>query len=140
MAKSVTLVHPQATLQVPAKNLTNKCDLFADDPGLAVSPYHLTSRVSVNNFREFVSALEGTTVQVTNNNFKALSQLCKEFRFRDLAAQLSQFRESGDVTEDSVLLSALTNHLLAMEEEMQHNKREIASLRRELSRVQESLE
>jgi hypothetical protein len=39
-----------------------------------------------------------------------------------------------------VLLSALKKHLLEMEEEMRHGKREIASLRRELWGVQESFE
>jgi hypothetical protein len=55
----------------------------------------------VSVFREFVSALEGTMVKVTNNNFSALSQLCEEFHFRDLAAPLSQFRPSEDFKEDT---------------------------------------
>jgi hypothetical protein len=139
MATTVTLVHPNETLQVPGKLLLSKCDVSAEDPGLTAVPYHVTSRVSVSDFREFVSALQDTTVKVTNKNFKELSLLCEEFRFRDLGAQLSQFLESGNLTEDAVLLSSLKKQLLAMEEEMQHGKREIASLRREVSRVQESL-
>jgi DNA repair exonuclease SbcCD ATPase subunit len=39
-----------------------------------------------------------------------------------------------------VILSALKKRILAMEEQMHHGKRQIASLRRELSRVHESLE
>jgi hypothetical protein len=87
MAKIVTLVHSKATLQVPVHLLIDKCDLVVDDP---------KSRVSVSDFREFVSALEGTTVKVTNNNIKGLLQLCEAFRLQDLAAQLSQFRASED--------------------------------------------
>jgi hypothetical protein len=136
MSKVLTLVHPDATLQVPSRLLVTKCDLFVDDPGLAALPYDLKSRVPVSDFREFVSALEGRTVKVTNNNFKGLSELCDEFRFRDLSAQLSQFRESGDFKEDAVLLSVL-------EERMQQHDREIEVLHAELSRwlqLQASLE
>jgi hypothetical protein len=68
--------------------LVSKCDLFSDDPGFAAVPYDLKSHVSVSDFRQFVSALEGTTVTVTNNNFKGLSQLCEEFHFRDFVGRL----------------------------------------------------
>jgi hypothetical protein len=136
MAKVVTLVHPDATLQVPARLLASKCDLFGDDPGLAAFPYRLKTQVSVSDFREFGSVLEGMTVRVTNNNFRGLSQLCEEFRFRDLGGPLSQFEESGDFREDVVVLSVL-------EERTQQHDREIEVLHAELSRqllVQESFE
>jgi hypothetical protein len=107
MAKAVTLVHTNATLQVPAKLFVNKCDLFGDDPGLAAFPYHLKSQVSVSDFREFVSALEGMTVKVTNNNFKGLLQLCEEFRFGDLKAQLSQFGVSENFKKNAEAPSAV---------------------------------
>jgi hypothetical protein len=55
----VTLVHPDTTLQIPGKVLVDKCDLFGDDPGLAAFLFHLKSQVSVSDFREFVSGLEG---------------------------------------------------------------------------------
>jgi hypothetical protein len=77
----VFLVHPNAALQVPAKLLVNKYDLFSDDRVLVALPYHLKSRVSVSDFREFVSALEGRIVKVTHNNFKGLLQPSEEFRF-----------------------------------------------------------
>jgi hypothetical protein len=101
MGKVMTLVHPCATLEVPAPLLVSKCDLFVDDAGLAAFPYDLKSRVSINDFREFGSAFQGTTVKVTNNNFRALSQLCEESGFQDLAAQLSQFRASDDLKKDT---------------------------------------
>jgi hypothetical protein len=91
MAKVVDLVDPNATLQVSARLLINKCDLFFNDPELTALPYHLKSRVSVSDFREFISALEGTTVKVTSNNFKGLSQLCEEFHFRDLWHFLTKY-------------------------------------------------
>jgi hypothetical protein len=138
MARVVTLVQCDATLQVPARLLISNGDLFADDLALAALPYNPKSRVSVSDFREFVSTLEGTTVKMTNSNVNGLSQLCEEFHFRDLAGRLSQFRESGDFTKVALLCSALTKRTFAMEEQMQHGKQEIASLRREISRVQKS--
>jgi TolA-binding protein len=87
----------------------------------------LKSKVPVSEFQELVSALEGTAVKVTNKNFRALSLLCEEFRFRDLSVSLSRFRESGDYKEDLLLLSML-------EEQMQQRDREIAALQADLSR------
>jgi hypothetical protein len=84
IAKVVTFVHPRATLQFPAPLVVSKCDLFADNRGLVASPYDLKSRVSLSDFWEFLSVLEGTAVELTTNNFKGLWQLCEEFRFRDL--------------------------------------------------------
>jgi predicted RNase H-like nuclease (RuvC/YqgF family) len=136
MAKAVALVHPDTTLQVPGKLLVSKCDLFLDDPGLAAFPYHLKSHVSLSDFREFVSGLEGTTVKVTNSNVNGLWQLCQEFRFQELAGQVSHIRESGDFGAITALLSAL-------QERMQQRDEEIGALQTELSqqlRVQESLE
>jgi hypothetical protein len=48
-------------------------------------------------------------VKVTEKNFKGLLQLCEKFRFRDLAAQLSQFRASEDFKTylNAVLVSRL---------------------------------
>jgi hypothetical protein len=101
MAKAVTLVHSDVTLQIPAPLVISKCDLFAGDTWLAARLCGLKSRVCVSDFREFVLALENTTVKVTNNNTKGLSQLCEEFCFRDLAAQLSEFRTSEDFKKDT---------------------------------------
>jgi hypothetical protein len=46
------------------------------------------SDVSLDDCLAFVAATTRTTVEVTIENFKGLSQLCREFHFRDLAAQL----------------------------------------------------
>jgi hypothetical protein len=102
MAKVVTLVHPEAPLPVPTPLLVSKCDLFSDNPGLVVSPYAVQSPVSLSDFREFVLALEGTTVKVTNDNFSGLLHLCAEFAFRALFARLLQFRDSRDFQEDTI--------------------------------------
>jgi hypothetical protein len=64
--------------------MDQKCDLFMNDLMLIASAYNVKSPVSLSDFREFVSAVKGTTVKITNNNFKGLSLPCEEFRFRDL--------------------------------------------------------
>jgi hypothetical protein len=109
MTKTVSLIHPHETLKVSAQFLAQKCDLFSDTPTFAISHYSLKSQVSLSDFREFVSALEGAPVTITNNNFTGLSHLCDEFHFHDLAAQLSQFRKSGNLhaqTQTSIPLTA----------------------------------
>ena len=58
--------------------LTDKCALFKDSP---VSPYTATSAISIEVFREFVSALEDKELSITNANFPYLSLLCEEFGF-----------------------------------------------------------
>jgi hypothetical protein len=85
VAKTVALVHPHETIQVLGKLLVQQCDLFKEDPMLVASPYNLRSDVSLRDIREFVSALEGHALLINNDNFKGLSRLCDEFRFRDLA-------------------------------------------------------
>jgi hypothetical protein len=77
---------------------------------------------------------------VTNNNFRRLLQLCEGFLFQDLVGPLSQFRESGAFQEDVIVLSALNKTFIGNGQKKEHHKREIASLRREVSRVQESFE
>jgi hypothetical protein len=92
----VVLVHPLQTFEVQARPIVRKCDLFVDNPALAASPYTVQSHVLVTDVGEFVSFLEGKAVEITNENFKGLSALCDEFRFGDLDAALSQFRDSDD--------------------------------------------
>jgi hypothetical protein len=82
----VVLVHPLRTFQVQSRLIVRKCDLFADNPILAASPYTVQSHVSLTDFGEFVSLLEGNAATITNDNFKGLSALSNEFRFGDLAA------------------------------------------------------
>jgi hypothetical protein len=88
---SVTLLHPEETFTLPALQAMTKCSLFQKDPTLLVSPYRIHSPVSLSIFREFLSALEGNAINITNTNFTELQRLCKEFGFSDLSAQFSDF-------------------------------------------------
>jgi hypothetical protein len=131
----VVLVHPLQTFKVSARLITFKSGLFANNPGLVTSPYAVRSEVSLNDFSEFVSALEGNSVTITNDNFPGLSALCDEFCFRDLAAALSQFRDTADFQEaETAKDSEVRRRLSALEEGMQKREQEIASLHRKLLR------
>jgi hypothetical protein len=101
----------------------------------------LRSQVSLADFGEFVSALEGNPVKITNDNIKGLSELCDEFGFVDLASAVSQFRDSDDFKEAETVkdLEAGTR-LLALEERMQQRDHEIASLQCALLRRSQAQE
>jgi hypothetical protein len=102
---------------------------------LVASSYTVKSKVSQSEFRTFVSALEGASVPITNDNIGGLTRLCEEFHFGALAERLSQFRESDDFKEDGMLKDLeARKRLLALEERMEQRDCEIASLRIELSR------
>jgi hypothetical protein len=99
MAKPGSLVHPQQRFEVLGKLLVQKYDLFRDDPTLTVSPYTVTSKVSQNDIRTFVSALGGASMPITKDNLGGLSKLSEEFDLGELAERLSQFRESDGLNE-----------------------------------------
>jgi hypothetical protein len=137
----VVLVHPLQTFTVQGRLIIHKCDLFADNVGLLGSPYRVRSQVSLADFGQFVSALEGNAVTITNDNFTGLSALCDEFRFGDLGAALSQFRDSDDFKEaETIPDSEARKRLSALEEQMQQHDHEIASLQCELLRRSQAQE
>jgi hypothetical protein len=86
---------------------TRDCHRFFDNRGPAACPHALRSSVSVSIFRQFVSALEGGAVAITNANILGPSQLCEEFGFEDLAVKLSRFRRIGSSAEAPTVVSAL---------------------------------
>jgi hypothetical protein len=116
MAKTVILVHPDETIQIPLQILINNCDLFPDNPARVDSPYTLKSQVSLTDFREFVSALKDSAVIIKKDNFRGLSQLCEEFGFGDLSSQLSQFRDSDDLRDEMSIERTTARIFIAMTE------------------------
>jgi hypothetical protein len=91
----VTLLHPEETFTIPTLQAMTKCSLFQNNPTLTVSPYRIQSSVSLSIFREFLSALEGNSINITDTNFTELQQLCNEFGF----TEFSEFRCSMDFKE-----------------------------------------
>jgi hypothetical protein len=71
--------------------MMNTCNLFQQNPTLLLSPYRVQSPVSLSIFRQFISALKGNAITITNTNFTELHQLCKEFGFSEIASNLSKF-------------------------------------------------
>jgi hypothetical protein len=137
----VVLVHPLKTFKVQTRLIVLKCDLFTRNPSLAASQYTVRSDVSLADFGAFVSALEGHSVKITNDNFKGLSALCDEFRFVDLGATISQFQDSDDFREaETVQDSEARRRLSVLEDRMQQRDREIASVHGKLLRQSQAQE
>jgi hypothetical protein len=90
---SVTLVHPEATVTVPVVPAIAKCSLFENNPALTAAPYRVQSPVPLPLFQEFVCALKGKAVNITDANFRGLRRLCDEFGFSAFAATLSEFSD-----------------------------------------------
>jgi hypothetical protein len=88
---SVTLLHSEEIFTIPALQAITKCSLFQNNPTLLVSPYRVQCPVSLSTFREFLSALEGNAIKITETNIRDLQQLCEEFGFSELSAKLSEF-------------------------------------------------
>jgi hypothetical protein len=95
----VTLLHPEQTFKIPILQVINKCCLFQNNPTLLASPYRVQSSVSLSIFQEFISALEGNAINITDTNFRELQRLCEEIDFTEIAAKLSEFRPSMDFKE-----------------------------------------
>jgi hypothetical protein len=103
---------------------------------LMATPYALKSSVSVADFRQFISALEGGAVAITKENVGGLSLLCDEFGFEELAAKLSEFRrlpafKDVPTTKDTEARLRLS----ALEEQMAEQALALVLLQGELSRL-----
>jgi hypothetical protein len=127
---SVTLVHPAETLKVPVLEAINKCSLFQKNQTLSAAPYRIKSPVTLPHFREFVSALEGKEVEITDANFTGLQRLSEEFGFSECAAKLSEFRPSTGFQEAADADSR--GRIAALEE---RHDRDIAVLRDKLRQL-----
>jgi hypothetical protein len=130
MSRAVELVHPRETLKVPVWKLVRECGLFADDPTLLCVPYSVRAPVSVDDFRQFVLALEGQDFEVTDANFGGLSLLCDEFCFESLSERLSAFQKSADLIEFARMEDSESRlRLSGLEELQQQRDHDFAALR-----------
>jgi hypothetical protein len=68
------------------------CDALAHD--LQTDQWDVQSAVSVDVLRLFISAVEGETIELTNENIEELSALCEEFQFRSLSQRVEAFKNT----------------------------------------------
>jgi ubiquitin len=136
---SLTLLHPREQRTVSVHRLIDECTLFKNNLGLLGAPYAIKSRASIEVFREFVSALNGEAIEITNVNFSGLSLLCTEFGFGSLFAQLSAFRSSGAFSGGTAESEAL-GRLAVLEQRVLERDHETAALRAELGRLSAAFE
>jgi hypothetical protein len=82
---------------------------------------------SVSIFQEFLSALKGNSITITDTNFRELHQLCEEFDF----PALSEFRPSIDFkkTKDS----DTRERIAALEENANQHSHVIAILQNKVT-------
>jgi hypothetical protein len=140
---TLMLIHPCKILTVSVPTLMLKCIIFTDDPVLTGVPYSVRAPVSVDDFRQFIFALEGKDTEVRNVNFGGLSVLCDEFRFNGLSESLSAFQQSAsfkgvaamEASEARLRHSALEERLLQRDYEFALPQCEVARQ----SQAQESM-
>jgi hypothetical protein len=126
----VELVHPQGSHQVSVVPLIMKCELFKNNPGLTIAPYRVKSQVSLEDFRDFVSALEDKVIKIKDRNFPGLSQLSEEFGFQALSMKLSAHRRSPGLSDAQTAEVQLW--LSGLEQPAGQHERQIAALQSEL--------
>jgi hypothetical protein len=124
MAK-VELIHSQRTYQVSVVHLITKCDLFKNNPGLTIAPYHVQSEVSQEDFQEFLSALEGKSIHINDKNFSGLSQLSEEFGFQVFLMKISN-RQRLSTLPDAHRVKYLS-HILSLEEQVGQHEYQLAA-------------
>jgi hypothetical protein len=129
----MTLQHPEEQSRVSGLHLVSKCGLFRDTPLLLHSPYHVKASVSLNDFRQFIDAINGHEFTITSANFAGLSLLAEEFHFETLQAQLSEFHSSPADVEARARIATL-------EQQAVQRDRQIAELRAEFSRMDAEIE
>jgi hypothetical protein len=75
----VELRRARESFRIPAVVLRQTCTAFQANPLLP--HYCVTSDVSSDLLREFLSTLKGESIEVTPGNFGGISALCAEFGF-----------------------------------------------------------
>jgi hypothetical protein len=84
---------------------------------LQTNQWHVQSGVSADVLRLFLSAVEGETIELTNEYIEELSVLCEEFQFRSLSQRVEAFKNTP------------TYRLARLEERFSRLEAEVAALR-----------
>jgi hypothetical protein len=114
------------TLKVDLAALDKSCPGFHEE-----LPYQVRSPVSVEVFRMFVGAIEGTPPVLMTENMNDLFLLGQEFSFVSLLSQVTSF-----ISEHSVVDSEAAKVATDITEENQQVKETPCSLQKALSEVQ----
>jgi small GTP-binding protein len=111
---SAQLLHPNEARNVSKQRLQDTCARFQQDPNLCDRPYTVQSKVRLEDFRDFVAALEERPMVIAPKNFPGLFRLCDEFGFELLSERLSEFLRSRD-RKLREIVSTLENRKLCQE-------------------------
>jgi uncharacterized coiled-coil protein SlyX len=130
---SVTLIHPEKTFTVSTVQAVIKCGLFQNNPALLAAPYRVQSSVTLSVFQDFLSALEGNAIKITDTNLTGLEGLCGEFGFTELTGKLSEFRSSTNFREAKD--ADARGRIAALEEKTKQQNRAIAALQDKLKQL-----
>jgi hypothetical protein len=122
----VELIHSQGSHRVSVVPLITKCDLFKNNPGLTISPSLVQSAVSLDEFREFSSALKDQPIDIKDRNLAVLSQLTEEFGFEALLAKLSIHQRLLGLTDAQA--AEVRSRLSALKERAGQHERQIEEL------------
>jgi hypothetical protein len=64
----IELIHPQSSHQVSVVPFIKRCNLVKNNPSLTISLYRVQSALSLDKFRDFVSALEDQPIDIKDRN------------------------------------------------------------------------
>jgi uncharacterized coiled-coil protein SlyX len=103
-----------------------KCNLFKNNPDLVFAPYRIQSGVSLEDFRDFVSALEDKLIKINDRNFPGLSQLSEEFGFQALSKKFSAHRRSPGLS--SAQTAECLSRISVLEERAGQQEYQLAAL------------
>jgi hypothetical protein len=127
--KGSELVFDGQCFKVPKVQLMTKCGTFEDNPALLGKPYHVKSRVSLDNFRLFVDMIKDGQSAISQANMADLELRRQEFGFtRPLAKGSASAPGLGTVREIAAL-----NERIASQQEA------IIALQKEVAQRQESM-
>jgi uncharacterized coiled-coil protein SlyX len=92
---TVTLLLGQTSMSVPIAPLFTNCTLFRTNMSLTNSPYRVKSTVTLGVLGLFIDAIEGRSIDITNESVCGLSILSDEFGFLSLSSRISSLHCSA---------------------------------------------
>jgi hypothetical protein len=91
----VELVRPQNNHQISVVPVIMKCYRFKNNPSLAIAPYLVEFRVSLQDFRDFITALEDKLMDIKDKNLPRVLRLSKDCGYQAQSMNLSGHRRSA---------------------------------------------